>query len=388
MSFMSYEEILDAIKNGEIRIAYYAIKDSLDQTMKFDKEEFVDLAVSPTGNKKAIEIAEYFKRSCKDDSVYFHVGPNAKIEITSWIDNRKFLTFETNSNPIHSIEKSNEFKVYPQQSIVVETSEYIELSDKIGASIYATVSKTNLGFSHISTIIDPRWKGVLQIGIANLSRYPQHLDYLDEFCTVRFHRLDDISKKPPRPENRAYFERNWWKTGQVSLPLGKRNLGNTTLWEKIINEKTIEYIKKFFQYLVIGGGAIVFLFFLTKLINGLQDLEYIKTKSDDNSNKVVELNKDVENLDNQILISGSREINFPSTNTGISIELNEPLNTPPMVFLEFDNLPREQIKYTISYPQIGSIKAPQYSNVVIDYSYSGNQVLKGHMRYLIVYRKP
>jgi deoxycytidine triphosphate deaminase len=402
MSFLSYQEILEAITNGRIRVAYYSVKDSQGKFVKLPEKQFVDLTFKPDENEYAPIIRDYFYESCKADSVYFHVGPYAKVEIINRQEERRYL-IERSSDYIFNIQEANDFTIYAKEHIVVGTNEYIEVSENIGASIYSTVSKTDVGFSHISTIVDPKWQGILQIGIANLSKHPQRLNYLDRFCTVRFHRLDHTDPNHLTPEQalrfkeiRPHFARDWWTQESLyreMFPMGSIYMSSPGVLERLLSERNIEGIKKIFAGFGITSGIATILFLGARLANKLEDLDKIENLLDRNTTGLIELREDLVSLDKQVLQIGSDEITFSSDqpSNSISVYFNEPLSTPPTLFVEFDGFSREEVKYTISYSTTNLGNSSKYSNAGIKITYVGkltsDQTLKGVVRWLIISRK-
>jgi len=402
MQFLSYRQILEAVINGRIRIAYYSVKDSQNKVIKLPEKQFVDLVCKSDENEYAPIIRDYFYDSCKADSVYFHVGPYARVEIIYRQEESQYLKGSPTDH-IFSIQESNKFTVCAREHIVVGTNEYIEVSEDIGASIYATVSKTNVGFSHISTIIDPKWKGILQVGIANLSKHPQNLNYLDRFCTIRFHSLDHtepgqltLEQSLRFKEIRPHFARDWWTQENLyreMFPMGSSYVSRPSALERLLSEKNIEGVKKVFAGFGITSGIAALLFLGARLANKLEDLNNIENTLATNTRDLIGLRGDLVNLDKQILQIGSNEIVFSSAqfSDSVSVSFREPLSSPPTLFVEFDGFSREQVKYTIFYPTTGLGGSLQYSNASIKVTYIGklsdNQTLKGVVRWLIISRQ-
>jgi len=214
---MSSQELKKCIQDGKIKIAYYAISFSSDEAKKVGHRRDVVLELD-TNDVRSDEspsdeaIRDYFLDSLKGDSIYFHVGPYAQV---SFITNSRRRQNRVGQTNIVNLEKLKYLTVAPGETIVVGTNEYIELSEDVGASIYATVGKTDIGFSHISTLIDPLWKGVLQISLTNLSRRPQKLKYLDTFCSVRFHYLaGEIDPNWQRRKSWKHFANNYFEENE------------------------------------------------------------------------------------------------------------------------------------------------------------------------------
>lgn len=418
MSFMSYEEILEAIRKKEIRIAYFALPDEQGKGRKIPRKEpfehnkddyFVNLD-PPSNDEYAIACGEYLKRSLKADSLYLHIGPYARVEFNSrGSEQREYLIKqEINNNYTFNfnIQKSSRFIVFPKESILVGTNEYIKLEGNIGASIYATVSKTDIGFSHISTIIDPWWEGVLQIGISNLSKSPQCLNYLERFCTVRFHRLaTQPDEGLKHRENWPHLKNNYWfieederrdlfpvrNSDPIPLHLRGKILG---LWRSasIYRDDLVSIRNLILSSIQVIGivGLVTLIFFIAKQANKLEDLNDISKNLQANKDSIVELKKDLDHLNRQEMQMGTAELSFSPIRSSkpekIVIPFNEDLSEPPMVFVLFEGLPTSQVVYNIFYPN--SSTPLKYREAILSIDYIGNftsaSSVKGKVKWLIV----
>lgn len=208
MTFMSSKEIVKCVDQGKIRIAYYAIEFEQGEPKKVNEKRFVKPFPDDSDTDLDKAIRDYFFESLKGDSLYFHVGPYTKVEYFTSGMRRKFRDDKTD---VVSLEGMKLLALAPGENVVISTNEYVELSEDIGASIYATVSKTDIGLSHISTLIDPLWRGVLQIGVSNLSRQACNLRFLDKICSVRFHYLQgEVDPKWERRKSWKHFANNYF----------------------------------------------------------------------------------------------------------------------------------------------------------------------------------
>lgn len=95
---------------------------------------------------------------------------------------------------IYKIGKADKVIIKPQDTVLINTLENIEMPTdrKLSAFITSKVSKVSKGLSHISTNIDPDWRGNLLIAIHNPSNRIIELEYEDAFCTLNF-----ITNKSP-----------------------------------------------------------------------------------------------------------------------------------------------------------------------------------------------
>jgi deoxycytidine triphosphate deaminase len=89
---------------------------------------------------------------------------------------------------LYSLNADNKVVIKPGDTVLITTLEDIGMPQnrKISAFITSKVSKVSKGLSHISTNIDPDWKGHLLIALHNPSRNIVSLDHGEAFCTVNF----------------------------------------------------------------------------------------------------------------------------------------------------------------------------------------------------------
>lgn len=221
MSFLSAYEIVDAIINGELKIAYYFIPGKNGKLKKFSTKKFVKFPASADDDADDKLVREFFLESLQPDSITIHVGPYAKISDAVG-KKRKSSVLERKGDKILKVGERGQLIFLPEEFLLVGTNEYFEVSDKIGASVYSVVRNTDIGLSQLSAIIDPTWKGILQIGISNGTRFHKRLNANDALALLRFHKIDlnpndalnkksfDSIKEKFR-DQRPHFGLDWWK---------------------------------------------------------------------------------------------------------------------------------------------------------------------------------
>jgi deoxycytidine triphosphate deaminase len=82
----------------------------------------------------------------------------------------------------------------PGESAVIKTYEYLQVPPDMAGMIQSKVSWVSLGISHISTTIDPTFRGHLAIAIANLGVKDLPLKYKSKFATGIFYKLNNETK--------------------------------------------------------------------------------------------------------------------------------------------------------------------------------------------------
>lgn len=74
--------------------------------------------------------------------------------------------------------------IAPRDTALVLSREYIQLPEIMCGSVVSRVSTVSNGLGHISTTIDPLWKGALLIAISNPSSEPKKLMIQDETSAI------------------------------------------------------------------------------------------------------------------------------------------------------------------------------------------------------------
>lgn len=74
--------------------------------------------------------------------------------------------------------------IAPRDTALVLSREYIQLPETMCGSVVSRVSTVSNGLGHISTTIDPLWKGALLIAISNPSSEPKKLMIQDETSAI------------------------------------------------------------------------------------------------------------------------------------------------------------------------------------------------------------
>ncbi|MBN2845536.1 MAG: hypothetical protein JXQ25_06070 [Deltaproteobacteria bacterium] len=108
---------------------------------------------------------------------------------------------------IFELGSDGKVEIRPGDTVLITTLENIEmpLDRSISAFITSKVSKVSLGLSHISTNIDPDWKGKLLIAMHNPSLETIALNVGESFCTLNFIKnlspsTKDCGKEPGRTD--------------------------------------------------------------------------------------------------------------------------------------------------------------------------------------------
>ena len=77
---LSQLEIIDRVKSGDIKIAYYSLYDKNDKLIKLPPKKFVRVEVSSDDDELDVLARAYFLSSLEPDSFALRIGPYAKLE--------------------------------------------------------------------------------------------------------------------------------------------------------------------------------------------------------------------------------------------------------------------------------------------------------------------
>ena len=371
-TFLSSQEIVDAVDAGEIRIAYYAIeKDNAIVTLP--EIRFAKPKPNDSDDDIDIHVRKEFFKSLEPDSFRFHMGPYAKVEELRRGELKKFI-FVRGKEYVFNVKEAGKLIIYPQEFVLLGTNEYIEVSESIGASLCTNVRNTDIGLSHISTLIDPSWRGILQIGITNPTNYSKQLAFMDAICILRFHRLEgyprmDIIDK--FRSTRPHFGNNWWdiekEKGRSFFPIRMEYSHGGDFYRRIAIERTIQQVLQVGKYIGVGAlfaGAV-----------SLFDLYNKMNKLDAQNEKILNIEhrlNDIEKIDENfhLLQSGQHKAIFTDNVRVVefSISFSNPSATIPFVQVLID---ADTVTKEITYSRLYDQGRDLYNAAIVRIRYNG-----------------
>jgi dCTP deaminase len=104
-----------------------------------------------------------------------------------------------------SIKDEKQITIDPGDTVLLAVREKIQVSKNVGGTIHSKVSLVSRGYSHISTTLDPGWKGEMTILISNTRSIPLTLEFEQPFCTLVLSKTKSPATKEA-PEPRALSE--------------------------------------------------------------------------------------------------------------------------------------------------------------------------------------
>lgn len=94
-------------------------------------------------------------------------------------------------------EENGYYQIRPNETVLILTKEYVWVSKKIAGTFHSKVGVVSLGFGHISTTLDPGWKGNLLISLNNPTTETLRLPANKSFVTLIFYKV----RTPARMEH-------------------------------------------------------------------------------------------------------------------------------------------------------------------------------------------
>lgn len=144
------------------------------------------------------------------------------------------LGFSWRKRKFVNIEKGGKIVINPGETVLVSTMENVSVSNRIAGTIHSKVS-LSFGFSHVSTTVDPGWKGNMLVQIGNIRKVPLTLEYGQPFCTLVLHETKSAAKKePPKRPNLEKFIEFLLKEDEARVSRIKRILASR-IWSTVIS---------------------------------------------------------------------------------------------------------------------------------------------------------
>ena len=92
-------------------------------------------------------------------------------------------------------ESDGYYEIQPHDTVLIRTREAVWVSKKIAGTFHSKVGVVSNGFGHISTTLDPNWKGPLLISLNNPTDIVLKLDANKSFVTLILYKLKTPAKK-------------------------------------------------------------------------------------------------------------------------------------------------------------------------------------------------
>jgi deoxycytidine triphosphate deaminase len=355
--FLSALEIVEALRVNAIRLAYYSVRRLDGTTLHLSERRYVTVDDSPADDEIDRLVRATFFESLEPDSLAFHVGPYAAVEFKRSGDQKPFLK-DREGQRIFDIKSYGTLTILPGEFALVGTNEYVEMSHAIGASLYSNVRNTDVGLSHISTMIDPSWHGKLQIGISNPTRFSKQLKHLDPISILRFHRL---SQTPPQfilerfRTRRPHFGDDWWtmeaEPGRRLFEMRMEYSPGGDFARRIAAELRSEKAASAVRTAAKSVGVVALvgsIFFLAGLYNRIEDTA-------DYRERILVLEQQQTTLDDMartfhVITTGSTTIGFGNTRVvEFVLPFGVSLPIPPFVVVDLPGVASRQYETSIQF---------------------------------------
>lgn len=344
--------IVEAIKSGDLKIAYYSIKDKNNEIIHMKRWRFVNLYPEKDIDAIDADIREYFYSNLEPDSFRCTLGPYCLIEERIGNKGKEFV-FKQSGELAINIKKANHLLLYSKQFVLIGSNEYIEVSAKLGGTVFPNVRNTDVGLSPVTGCLDPAWKGVLQLGIVNLTDYTKQLHYLDAICLIRFH-LHSTATNTDLIERfrkkRPHYGNNWWdiedEKGRTLFPRRKEYSVDGEFKKYLDKERNTKEVANFLKKL----GASIGLIGGIGLITYIVKLSYQMNTAIDNSLKIVRIEQRLESI-KEINFINTFSLDIPKSLEGSMKEyyfqFNKTSDIKPFISLSSSEL--EKFRYTVKF---------------------------------------
>lgn len=139
------------------------------------------------------------------------------------------------------------FYVHPKDTVLVVSNEFISVPGDIAGDVASRVSMVVRGFGHISTTIDPFWRGAALIGLSNptnqlLKVYLNDTDGPNQLATVSFYYLNSPCKMADMDADHLGMRLDLLKKVNYSCRTGVRSF-----FRKIIHRRRKAFTDYFFS---------------------------------------------------------------------------------------------------------------------------------------------
>lgn len=145
--------------------------------------------------------------------------------------------------------------VKPKDTVLIVSREYLCLPNNISGYVTSRVSNVVKGFGHISTTIDPNWKGAVLIALSNPSNIPLKInvssDNANPLATVTFHYLHTKYVDEDKNFNKISMRVDLLKN-EINY---KTKHGPKAFFRKIVHFKRRKLTDYFFEYLESNKNA-------------------------------------------------------------------------------------------------------------------------------------
>ena len=135
--------------------------------------------------------------------------------------------------------------VRPKDSVLIVTNEFISVPRNVAAQISSRVTNVAAGFGHISTTVDPGWKGALLIALSNPTNKPLRINVgIDNrpnpLATITFNYLCK--------ESDEYTDHQSMRTDLLDKVCYKNRPGNH-FFLKLFSRSHVKYTNLFYDFL-------------------------------------------------------------------------------------------------------------------------------------------
>lgn len=172
---------------------------------------------------QGISIFPFHSKNLKENSINLTIGQNAwtlgqgtlikrasgKFDIANPAEkkNAKVIEFKKGQSAVISEKDGKYLVLLPHTTTIIETSEVIAVSNKIGGTFHSKVGIVNQGIGDTSTMLGPCFSGHLMFSLHNICDEVRTLKVGDTFVSLIFYYLNTASTEMKNPNMSGHVDK-------------------------------------------------------------------------------------------------------------------------------------------------------------------------------------
>ena len=276
-------ELEKLIAAQQIEISYYYYKEN-GRYIQLEDEELLTL------DKKS-NVYKYFCENYFGDRLSLTLGPIVKSHKFKKIRGRK--NFKNRDYYFDLRESDGSILVEPGETISVASNERIYLHGNFGAFLLPRLSNVDAGLVFATSYIDPKWNGIVQSIITNVSDDSIRISICEKYAICRFYPIvgsvsDEFEKKFSQKSH--HYGQSWKKIileDHDPFPTKKKREKSSFI------RNTFFFIKQYIKDVTLVGLIVV-------VLSGYYDFKSSYEKLVDKSNKVIEIEQTISGIKSDV----------------------------------------------------------------------------------------
>lgn len=182
---------------------------------------------------KGINIVPFHAKNLKENSINLTIGQNAwtlgsntivkrtsgKYDIAKSAERKNANVIELKKGQSAIVgDKNNKYLILlPHTTTIIETSEVLSVSNRIGGTFHSKVGVVNQGIGDTSTMLGPCFSGHLMFSLHNISDEVRTLKVGDTFVSLIFYYLNSPSSEMKNPNMSGHID----KLSEIGIQISK-----------------------------------------------------------------------------------------------------------------------------------------------------------------------